>query len=144
MIEKNRSKGVTLFGISLLYFPIMAIVKFAKVYQYGLQNPQNKTLLFKYAYPSPVFAVLLFVGFIILAIGILKLKKIAYYILLGVASLGIFSILYKNATRFSYLFSSESHSTHVWPVFIEIIVSLLYFIAIVYFFTLPKVKEQFK
>ena len=138
---KKRSIGVTVFGLSLLLFPVMAVVKLITVCQMSLRLSNTATEYYKTGYPHPLSALFVFVASIVLVICILKLMKWAYYVLLVTSVLVIIKDVYGLISMFRSVLSGGA-VVGVW--FIEPVVILFYFTAIIYFFTRSKVKEQFE
>jgi len=141
-MEKKRSIGVTIFGISLLYFPLMQVIKFIKVCQYSskLQGILVKPSFSKIAYKSPLMTLLFFVIVSVLVFGILSFKKWAYYMLIVIASLAVIQNVYDLFIKLNYI----RNGVRVKPtLLIEAAILLIYFATMIYYFTRSKVKEQF-
>lgn len=142
-MEKKRSKGVTIFAFSLLYFPITGIIRFVIIaaFSYRVREIFVKPSYLQVAYKSPPFQLFLALVFILLIWGIFKLKKWAYPLLLVASSIFIISLSYGLIRLFKYI----SLGNPVDPlIIIEPAIILCYFVGLVYFFTRPKIKEQFK
>jgi len=158
-MEKKRSIGVTVFGwVLITYFLYNAI--FTLLWSFFIPEtprsiePVATFMRLKLAHPSMVLMKLWFVGnlitgpflfisSIIAGIGVLKLKTWSRKFVVFIYSLGIISklvqicIVLSKDSDVNYFFYKEIEFFSFW-------LNWVFYIAIIYFFTRPKVKEQFK
>ena len=140
-MEKKRSIGVTLFGFSLLYFPIMEIFKFVYLClsSYRLREILRPSPL-RFFYPSPLVQLLLFTIFLTLSIGIIKLKRQVYYPLIVVAFFAIVAEVYSLIKIFTNIPAGGSFD----PISIaEPILISIYFVSLLVFSILIKSEREF-
>ncbi len=134
-MERKRSIGVTIFGWILIFFPVtLYIIPLVHILIKG--NPLE--IFFYYVWMvfagSPLYF-LTNLGYIIFGIGVLQLKKwagiyVIYFILFGFLYIMIYPRLHPYST----------YSYHVLAKAYFIIIHSLF----IWFFTRPKVNEQFK
>ena len=141
-MEKKRSAGVRIFATSLLYFPIMDIIRFMIMYPVFYKNMRGTTIL-RSLYPQPFIGLLLFIIPVVIAIGILRLKKWAYWFLIIFTSFSIIRLLYSLPRLFQEFKYISTSGVMKYLLIGDFIIMLCYFIALFYFFTRSKVKEQF-
>ena len=124
MVEK-RSKGITLFGVLGIIFSISLLLTITpKIF-----------IVFKIQTLLQVIAAF---GWLIFSIGILKLKSWARQGMIIVTMYYIFDTFFPPKVFWEAL-------TKYFPISVIIItISLIFFCSIIFFFTRPKVKEQFK
>ncbi len=142
-MENKRSKGVTIFAILILIGGILSLL--SELFEI------HTVPLFKI-----LICVILHTAQIICAIGILKLKELARKITFYVYILLTFWLPF---TLFAFTSKKIEGTLEKLPpevpleagrllikfVFtFTIVISILWFMSVIYFFTRPKVKEQFK
>ena len=131
-MDKRTSVVVRLFIISLSYFPIGTIAQ--SIYLYH----KNFWLIVTYQPRYALFIILylfLFVAtFIVLIIGLLKFKKWAYNL----------SIIIMYFTTIGGIYTLARESNLASLTYITAIIVLCYFITLIYFFTRPNIKGQFR
>jgi hypothetical protein len=134
--EKVWSFGIKVFGLTLLYFPIRGVERFPRHLSYPLSMTLSEL------YPNPPIHFLFVVISIIAITGIFMKRKWAYPFLIVFALFHVFWAIWGLAqAAVSYISTLDTH------VFLNIkvpAIKLYYFIALIYFFTRPKVREQFK
>lgn len=132
-MEKKRSIGVTMFGWILILYSIVGLIKRALF----LVNWD-----FHKGFPLEVTSDWILVLFLIAGVGLVKLKNWGRRLVILAALIKLFFYLkslylaftpaYKNATGITISF---------W---ISIAIFGIIYLLIIYYFTRPKVKEQFK
>lgn len=135
-MEKKRAVGVTIFGIYAIFVSIVILFTFFKIrksFDYLIDTHIFSKELLEYTIiSSPILSFLSLIS----GIGILKLKSWGKNILIGLA-------VYNLLGKFIMIYVGISQKTPAGrPISV-----VLYFIVygyIIYFFTRPNVKEQFK
>ncbi len=134
-MKKNRSKGVNIFAwliiVSFSHQFIMSIV----------------ILFSKAGFPLSVFCrSIIYLVAIIISVYLLKLKNWARIGTIMVCILGaIVTIVEAPSALASLKVTSYNYQRTMFPLFLSIyILSLVFYCAPIYFFTRPKIKEQFK
>lgn len=134
--EKAWSIGIKVFGLTLLYFPVRGLERFPRHFSMPLSVTLNEL------YPNPTIH-FLFLGISIVAIiGIFTKEKWAYIFLIIFTLFHLlWSISILGKASISFI------STFDFQVLLNIkvpIIKLYYFLALIYFFSRPQVREQFK
>jgi len=136
-MEKKRSKGVTVFGILLICSPliislvaVILLLTFTSIPLKFFLKATIKTWMSNYS-------ILIFLAKIFLGVGVLKLKEWARKLVIVFAGVGLFGLLINCYIKSDIIFTDN----------LTLVIMLLSFIEVslfLYFFTRPKVKEQFK
>lgn len=134
--ERAWSSGIYVFGLSLLYFPIRGLERFPRHLSYSWSVTLSEL------YPNPPVHFLLLIISIIAIFGIFAKRKWAYYFL---AAFTLFHLLW--AVPGLVKSSINYISALDLGVLLNMKVALIkfyYFVALIYFFTRPQVRQQFK
>ena len=140
-MRNKRSTGITLFAISLLYFPIIQLIVFTQYCIFALKIGSPASTLFNSLSGRPFGEIMFFAIFIIISIGLLRLRIWSYYFVLAIAYLFISLKLDNLLSMVRYVYSGGEF----WFLGIaEPAIYLLYFITLIIFFNRSEVKKQFK
>jgi len=148
-MEKKRSKGVTIFAwfyISGSFISIYSIL----ILKSKLTSYQETHFILpdSYYYVVQGHSIIFAIAGLIIGIGLLKLLKwarlLSIIIIIAdfICSI-IFYLLYTQPYIISYSIKTNRPVVIFYLLFVNII-NLLYTGMVIYFFTRPKVKEQFK
>jgi len=130
-MAKKRSVGVTVFGILLILCPLFYYLQGVIIFLIKSIPLTSLPSHIIRAYRSNPFVPLLQLAFIICGIGVLQLKEWARNLIVSILAIGLlFSILF-----FVVLASSP---------LIKKLSNIIFDGLFLWFFTRPKVKEQFK
>lgn len=131
-----------LSGVTLLYFPAKCVYRFVRAYNTPFWHDiTDLTKIYYSLYAHPMVAFLQFFVPLVVVIGIFLLKKWGYYLLM------VFSILY-SARLFYSLIERIAYASKLGPykylLIGTIAFKMLYFLAIIFYFSRPKVRQLFK
>lgn len=141
-MDKKRSIGVTIFGIIVTLFGGLPIVGLLILFLVSIgKDDIVKILTLKNdSISQTLFLFLAYLFFLISGIGILKLKNWARVILITLISINFIASLIGLCFSIIKALKGNINLFYIISAFI----SLLIFVFVVYFFTRPKVKGQFK
>lgn len=140
---KKRPLFITIISLSLLYFPLKCIWRFIYAYfkTYWHHSYLLLTKIYYALYVHPLVAVTLLLIPLIIILGLMRLKKWAYFLLLFF-SIGYFvRLIYSLIER---LLEISSLGPQKFLFIGSIVFKLAYFLAITIYLSRPKVRDLFK
>lgn len=146
-MEKKRSVGIWIYGIIFLTLALLSLIFAIYSFLGCILNPGEFHYGGSFLLLFSIILMIFFTIFLLLGIfTLLRKSRVLILILLIIPLLVSLYIMLSNIEKFSYVDIPQTFSELFGLIYLFGVVSghFCFFISTIFFFTRPKVKEQFK